>query len=101
MNLCTPLTPQRYNTPSLGVRKLDITAPAIRSVLASLAETSTESNERETDFLVKVSVPVYIRIVPSPSLTAPSSSTPASDIVEDFMSTWTRLVGDPVLSKWI
>jgi hydroxymethylglutaryl-CoA reductase (NADPH) len=103
MNLCTPLTPQRYNanTSSLGVRKVDITAPAIRSVLTSLAETNTDLNERQTDFLVKVSVPVYIRIVPPPSLIVPSSPSPASDMVEDFMSTWTRLVGDPVLSKWI
>jgi hydroxymethylglutaryl-CoA reductase (NADPH) len=103
MNLCTPLTSQRYNAnaPSLGVRKVDITAPAIRSVLTSLAETNTDLNERETDFLVKVAVPVYIHIVPPPSLIAPSSPSPASDMVEDFMSTWTRLVGDPVLSKWI
>jgi hydroxymethylglutaryl-CoA reductase (NADPH) len=32
---------------------------------------------------------------------ASSSSHTTSDVVENFMSSWTRLIRDPVLSKWI
>ncbi|KAH7926257.1 hypothetical protein BV22DRAFT_1119007 [Leucogyrophana mollusca] len=120
LNLSTTLTPStisRYQTQSsieslnalsdypAGARKVDITSPAIAKVLASLvavdqtidAESNTTSN---TELLVKVSPPVYIRVVP-PGPQRPRALFQSSEMIENFMSTWTRLVGDPVLSKWI
>ena len=63
-------------------------------------------SEAELELLVKISPPVHVRVVPPQALIASvptdgSSSHTTSDIVENFMSSWTRLVGDPVLSKWI
>lgn len=101
MNLVTPLSPPRYNTPTLSSRKVDITTPGIRTILTSLAQSEAPSTGQDTDLFVKISAPIYVRVVPPPSLTASTSSTPASDFLENFMSSWTRLVGDPVLSKWI
>ncbi|KAH7910359.1 hydroxymethylglutaryl-coenzyme A reductase-domain-containing protein [Hygrophoropsis aurantiaca] len=120
LNLSTTLTPStisRYQTQSsveslsalsdypTGARKVDITSPAISHVLASLAaadraidaDTNTTTN---TELLVKVSPPVYVRVVP-PGPQRPRALFQSSEMIENFMSTWTRLVGDPVLSKWI
>ena len=72
------------------------------------------------DIFVKVSPPIYVRVVP-PSVVlvdatttsprqphrqhrlkaADSSRKRPSEIIDDFMSSWTKLVGDPILSKWI
>ncbi|KAF8899778.1 hypothetical protein CPB84DRAFT_1668867, partial [Gymnopilus junonius] len=55
--------------------------------------------------LVKVSPPVYIRVqekrlsLPLAYISTTHKST--SELLEAFMSSWTRLVGDPILSKWI
>ncbi|KAF9474127.1 hypothetical protein BDN70DRAFT_816199 [Pholiota conissans] len=118
LNLITPLTPTRHNTsPSslnaqVNVRKVDISAPALRSVLNALVDATA------------VLPPVYMRAIPSPVMLASISSSsklssgPLSDSasspllravmpkriserVEAFMTAWTRLVGDPILSKWI
>lgn len=95
---------------------MDITATGIRNALSALAASqqgfSAEdgqitASDNEKDLLVKVSAPIYIRVIPPPALasnspaSSPSSSRSTSEVVENFMSTWTRLVGDPVLSKWI
>ena len=62
---------------------------------------------------VKVSPPLHIRVVQHPSAGArpsffaleqyaPERNRPtASEVIERFMSSWTSLVGDPILSKWI
>jgi hydroxymethylglutaryl-CoA reductase (NADPH) len=109
LNLCTPLTPQRYSTQALDIRKVDITATGVRRALTALAESEKAfiSEYPEKQLFVKVSAPVYIHVMPPPAfpLNANSGSVPqtrtTSDLVENFMSTWTRLVGDPILSKWI
>lgn len=80
---------------------VDITSPAISSILNSLAaveEASLESGESdaEPELIVKVAAPVYLRVVP----TARRSASKA-EAIENFMSSWSTLVGDPVLSKWI
>jgi hydroxymethylglutaryl-CoA reductase (NADPH) len=117
LNLCTTLTSAtalaRYNTQTSfrslntpgdsvpGSRKVDITSPSIANVLASLAKADFDtsvSNDSDTDIIVKISPPVYIRVAPPIS---PAASTDSSDMIETFMTNWTRLVGDPVLSKWI
>lgn len=117
LNLCTPLTPPRYNIQAPGMRKVDITSWGVRTALQELADTQnklTDDSSAVKDLLVKISPPTYIHLTLPPALTAGSnssinmgssnanaSSRSTSDIVENFMSTWTRLVGDPVLSKWI
>ena len=134
LNLITPLTPSRHASPSshgqINVRKVDITTPALRSVLHALVDASTpdlphsldnitEDEEGDRDMLVKVSPPIYIRVVLPPSMLASAKHTSApskrasylrrtissrkdtSELLESFMSSWTRLVGDPILSKWI
>ena len=107
---------------------MDITAPGIRSVLNALVEASTADLHGERDLFVKVSPPIHIKVVvPSSMLSSSSasrSSSPShsslkrpifsvilpstfhsskstSELLESFMSSWTRLVGDPILSKWI
>lgn len=81
---------------------------------------SAEGTVIPKDIFVKVSPPIYVRVVPpsvvfvnaastSPRQThrqhrlkaAESRSSRPSEIIEDFMSSWTKLVGDPILSKWI
>jgi hydroxymethylglutaryl-CoA reductase (NADPH) len=119
LNLCTPLAPTRYNVQAPGVRNVDITGWGIRSALKELADSHHGPVETaEKDLLVKVSPPVYIHLSLPPTATnsnsghspiispiassnANASMRSTSEIVENFMSTWTRLVGDPVLSKWI
>jgi len=72
------------------------------------AEKNLRENHLERDLLVKVSPPIHIQVIaPPPHVVATTmhsnafSSRATSDFVENFMSTWSRLVGDPVLSKWI
>jgi hypothetical protein len=103
---------------TLNIRKVDITAPGLRSVLNAL-----------------VSPPIHIKVVVPPTMLSSSpyvgrssspsyfpsshkrpsassiishilpstfhSSKSSSERLESFMSSWTRLVGDPILSKWI
>lgn len=114
LNLSTTLAPAtalaRYHTQTSvrslnalgdavpGSRKVDITSPAIANVLATLAQTDiTTPIENDTDLIVKISPPVYVRVVP-PTLPA---TEPTGEMFENFMTSWTRLVGDPVISKWI
>ncbi|KAF9239343.1 hydroxymethylglutaryl-coenzyme A reductase-domain-containing protein [Melanogaster broomeanus] len=101
LNFTTTLTPAtiaRYESQSslqafgdyyTEARKVDITSPGITSTLASLAALHTcEINTTSpVDVLVKVVPPIYIRVI--------------SEMIENFMSAWTRLVGDPIISKWI
>ncbi|KAI0945632.1 hypothetical protein AcW1_001808 [Taiwanofungus camphoratus] len=114
LNFCTTLTPAttqarhhkhpvRMNADvAPPVPRVDITSSAISSVLANLAIAehvySMSSDIEESELFVKVAAPVYVRVVPT---APPPSSTSHSEAIENFMSSWSRLVGDPVLSKWI
>ena len=90
---------------NLTSRKIDITSPAIASVLESLAAVD-ETIEAEssmflpTDLLVKIPLPLYIRVTP-PGPVHPRALFRFTEMVESFMTAWTVLVGDPVLSRWI
>ncbi|EPQ53591.1 3-hydroxy-3-methylglutaryl-coenzyme A reductase [Gloeophyllum trabeum ATCC 11539] len=113
LNLCTTLAPAtaaaRYNNrvygdqPIPAVRKVDITSPVISKVLSDIAvaHATPLSNDSaaldtvEKDLLVKVAPPVYVRIVP------PTSTRGASAKVEQFLESWTGIVADPIMSKWI
>ncbi|KAJ4468808.1 hydroxymethylglutaryl-CoA reductase [Lentinula aciculospora] len=119
LNFITPLTPQRHLSPQSvnSFRKVDITTPAIQSVLGSLAatehidaEVSEGSEANDHGLLVKVNPSIHVRVIPlnpafgasvSPPVPVSGPSRSTSEIVENFMSSWSRLVGDPVLSKWI
>ena len=139
LNLITPLTPSRHTSPAsasnaVNIRKVDITAPGLRSVLNALVEASAADLRGERDLFVKVSPPIHIKVIVPPSMLSSSpfasrSSSPSyfpsshkrptssifsvilpstfhsskstSEHLESFMSSWTRLVGDPILSKWI
>ncbi|KAH6909627.1 hydroxymethylglutaryl-CoA reductase [Coprinopsis sp. MPI-PUGE-AT-0042] len=69
--------------------------------------------QMDKQLLVKISPPVHIRVTPPVALTstiAPSvlaggevlpNKRSTGEIVDSFMTSWTRLVGDPILSKWI
>ena len=125
MNFITPLTPAPHtDNRSAVTRKVDITSPPLRGALFSLATSeatlSAEGAVVPKDIFVKVSPPIYVRVVP-PSIVLVDASTTSprqthrqhrlkaadsgrkrpSEIIDDFMSSWTKLVGDPILSKWI
>ena len=91
----------------VNVRKVDITTPGLRSVLNALVKASPIDNDEDESLLVKVSPPIHMKVVLPSSMLSASSSRPSlpsrstSELLESFMSSWTRLVGDPILSKWI
>lgn len=49
---------------------------------------------------MKVAAPIYVHALPlAPALRASNPNT--GEAIENFMSSWSSLVGDPVVSKWI
>jgi hydroxymethylglutaryl-CoA reductase (NADPH) len=125
LNLITPLAPNYRHANgekgmtngvkqvhAEGVRRVDITEPGVKGALDALAFAVGEQNldestssEEKNQLLVRLSPPIWVRVVLSPELIASSapSSVPSqpSTPLERFMSSWTGLVGDPVISKWI
>ena len=111
LNLCTTLTPDaalaRHTTHPThrtvdtvnadAARKVDITTSAWADVLARLSERAAHTHPEGGRMLLKVVPPVHVRILP------PMSGAPRTFGAgfESFMSSWTSLVGDPILSKWI
>jgi hydroxymethylglutaryl-CoA reductase (NADPH) len=85
---------------SPAFRTVDITSPAIERSLSSLAALHSES-----ELIVRISAPIHVRMVPiiTPYLHKESKvkEHDPDDMIDNFMSSWTRLVGDPILSKWI
>ena len=79
---------------------MDITNPSIQHSLSRLAALHDGS-----ELIVRIFAPVHVRMVPiiSPQLHKESKirGRDADDMIENFMSSWTQLVGDPILSKWI
>lgn len=117
LNLCTTLTEQTaltrhtvHTVPSYAVnfnnsQRTDPNSPTLAPVLQALVD----NHPSETDLVVQIipsnqcdmSSPVAPSIVKStvwPPHT-PQRSKMAS--IDHFMSEWSTLVGDPVLSKWI
>ncbi|KAJ8515331.1 hypothetical protein ONZ45_g7224 [Pleurotus djamor] len=97
LNVVSPLTtPTPYDVTTTHIpssefaRRVNINSPSIRAVLDDLAQAET------TPILVKVHPPLLFEV--SPPRTTQSEQLSRLD---DFMSGWTRLVGDPILSKWI
>jgi hydroxymethylglutaryl-CoA reductase (NADPH) len=85
---------------SPAFRTVDITSPPIERSLSSLAALHEGS-----ELIVRISAPIHVRMVPiiTPYLHKESKTKghEADDMIDNFMSSWTRLVGDPILSKWI
>lgn len=93
---------QSFGDYQLESRKVDITSPAIASVLDTIAAFYTSANitASSVDVLVKVAPPLHIGVFPlAPA--RPRALFRSSEIIDNFMSGWTNLVGDPVISKWI
>lgn len=119
LNLITPLAPNyAHHTHSLtpgslsmtssgaqeaGLRRVDITEKGVKGALDALAlavgAKQEETEEDEDELLVKVFPPMWVRVIPSHEF-LPQAQVHSTSL-ERFMSSWTRLVGDPVLSKWI
>ena len=98
-----------------GSRKVDITASSVSSALSALAAAhsdldltynQTELTEPvEIELLVRISPPLYVRVIPSDAPARHSGDNSLTrfthDLLDNFMSSWTGLVGDPVISKCI
>ena len=98
LNFCTTLTEQtalrRHSTHSVSMPspvRIDPRSPTLAPILEALYANQP------------INTDLAIQIVPSTnivmSMDSYSSSRMAS--IDHFMSEWTQLVGDPVLSKWI
>ncbi|KAF8315415.1 hypothetical protein DL93DRAFT_906082 [Clavulina sp. PMI_390] len=123
LNLCTPLAPaaalQRhasYSIPASATvatavptaseeyaslhRHVDLGSPAVRAALSSLST----GQSSDADIIARVSAPVFVRVEPTADPT-PSSERPRSSthlvMLDAFMSAWSSLIGDPIVSKWI
>ncbi|KAJ2925104.1 hypothetical protein H1R20_g12000, partial [Candolleomyces eurysporus] len=129
LNFIAPLTPSRNASSSLGgyssglnsVRKVDVTSPGVRAVLkaietaegfvspADLQHDQANGTGDEEEFplgldripsdkqlMLKIAPPF-----PGSTSTVQGRKKTTGEQVESFMSTWSRLVGDPILSKWI
>ncbi|KIL63528.1 hypothetical protein M378DRAFT_665597 [Amanita muscaria Koide BX008] len=124
LNFITPLTSAPHSDNRSAVtRKVDITAAPLRTALFSLATseaTFSAEGPVSKDIYAKISPPIYVRVVPPPIVVANAvAASPKqtdhqqrlragetghkrpSEYIDDFMSSWTKLVGDPILSKWI
>lgn len=87
--------------------RVDIGSQAVVTALSSIAD----AHSADIPLMVRVSLPIFVRLVPNASagpvlpldakhgVIAP---TPESLVMlESFMSEWSSLVGDPIVSKWI
>ncbi|KDE08149.1 hypothetical protein MVLG_01630 [Microbotryum lychnidis-dioicae p1A1 Lamole] len=110
LNLVTTLTTQtafkrhtdNNSLPSVALA-VDTSSPSLSAALAQLVN----AHDRQTALLVHLAPPLQYRAI-DPSATAAKSSKPVDATVtghlasfDKFMSRWTKLVGDPILSKWI
>ncbi|GAA5907481.1 hypothetical protein JCM6882_003872 [Rhodosporidiobolus microsporus] len=115
LNLVTTLTTKTAlgrhsdHSPSTShIPQIDTTNPVLSSTLLQLVS----AHDAGTDLLVHVvpalhyqavdrtlpAAPVVSAAATLPQLTAPTGSLAS---IDQFMSRWTRLVGDPIVSKWI
>ncbi|ORX36117.1 hydroxymethylglutaryl-coenzyme A reductase-domain-containing protein [Kockovaella imperatae] len=97
LNLCTPLTEQtslkRHSAHS--VHKMEPRIDTRSATLSPILEQLYASMPKETDLAVQIIPPTNI-IMSTEGFTPSRMAS-----IDQFMSEWTQLVGDPVLSKWI
>ncbi|KAI0674556.1 3-hydroxy-3-methylglutaryl-coenzyme A reductase [Trametes maxima] len=112
LNFCTTLTPATTNARHqrhplraaqevVPTPRVDITSPGIASVLANLAVSEQTRVGEPIELVVKVAPPVYVHATPTVSAAPKSANAGTGEAIENFMSSWSSLVGDPVISKWI
>ncbi|KAI6021814.1 hydroxymethylglutaryl-coenzyme A reductase-domain-containing protein [Pisolithus microcarpus] len=109
LNFATTLTPSAakhddstYLAPyPVDARTADITSPAVIEVLRNLeAFYFAEANPSASDIIVQIAPPIYFLAIPPVTSTLRRSSR-SGEMIENFMTAWTKIVGDPLLSKWI
>jgi hydroxymethylglutaryl-CoA reductase (NADPH) len=96
LNLCTTLTEQtalkRHSTHSVpNAPRIDHRSPSLSPILEALYA----GLPVETDLAVQIVPPTNIVLTLDNYVPSRMAS------IDQFMSEWTQLVGDPVLSKWI
>ncbi|KAG8746285.1 3-hydroxy-3-methylglutaryl-coenzyme A (HMG-CoA) reductase isozyme [Ceratobasidium sp. 414] len=112
LNLCTTLTPatalKRHTyfshiqrTAQQSSARVDLSSPIISAALNQII-----SDAGGDAILVRAGPPVHVRVIsPNASnlLTTGPKKTPSAreGTFDSFMSEWSTLVGDPILSKWI
>ncbi|KAI0634834.1 3-hydroxy-3-methylglutaryl-coenzyme A reductase [Trametes polyzona] len=112
LNFCTTLTPATTNArhqrhplrsaqETVPAPRVDITSPAIASVLANLAVSEQAQTGEPIELVVKFAPPVYVHATPTAPVSPRASNAGTGEAIENFMSSWSSLVGDPVVSKWI
>ncbi|TDL24375.1 hypothetical protein BD410DRAFT_854619 [Rickenella mellea] len=79
-----------------GVHRVDISSSSVSSVLSSLTIATDSSH-----LLVKVSPPLYVDVVSTNSTLTNVATAKVAKVIEEFMSSWTQVLGDSVVSKWI
>ncbi|KAG5654564.1 hypothetical protein H0H81_000089 [Sphagnurus paluster] len=105
LNLCTPLAfgpgygRTKVNVKFEGIlgaqdpaRKVDITTGGVAEVLSLMAHAPGDE-----EMVVRVAAPIWVHVLPG----GQTQKEQKSDGLDGFMSSWTRLVGDPVISKGI
>ncbi|KAG2130606.1 hydroxymethylglutaryl-coenzyme A reductase-domain-containing protein [Suillus cothurnatus] len=106
LNFATTLTPatiSRYQTQTLidsVVRETSVVLANLAAIDSTLQVEADSNVSVPADLLVKIAPPLYIRVTP-PGPVRPRALFRSTEAVENFMTGWTTLVGDPVLSKWI
>jgi len=113
LNLCTTLTTRNVMSGYTAVisdrARVDTSSPAIVKALAELSG----RHPLESDIVAQIASPLFLQFfVPgissdstsdypfSPLLETVADQTPLASL-DRFMTSWTRFVGDPVMSKWI
>lgn len=110
LNLVTTLTTEtaydRHTThsPSASPSPIDITSSLLAPALVELTTSSPTSS-----FIVHLAPAIHFRAIDPTTIpyNIPSNQSAQSEeshslaTFDRFMSRWTRLVGDPVMSKWI
>ncbi|KAG9123413.1 3-hydroxy-3-methylglutaryl-coenzyme A (HMG-CoA) reductase isozyme [Ceratobasidium sp. 392] len=111
LNLCTTLTPatalKRHTyfshiqrTAQQPPARVDLSSPIIAAALNQIV-----SDAGGEAILVRAGPPVHVRVIaPNASHLITSGSGPKKareGTFDSFMSEWSTLVGDPILSKWI
>lgn len=115
LNLCTTLTPatalKRHTyfshiqrTAQQPSARVDLSSPIISAALNQIV-----ADNGGDAILVRAGPPVHVRVIASGNLLLSGTKKPLDGVAGDkregtfdsFMSEWSTLVGDPILSKWI
>ncbi|KAG8933219.1 3-hydroxy-3-methylglutaryl-coenzyme A (HMG-CoA) reductase isozyme [Tulasnella sp. 418] len=114
LNLCTTLTPdaafRRHVSYSNRVQttaspaNIDVSSPVLSPILDQLASLH---NTETTTVVARIASPIHVKVLPPKPQHQPHPAYPVHNAnvedsaMESFMSEWSNLVGDPILSKWI